>query len=121
MEKLTLMGLGTALGATLGALGVLAGQRIGLLPPADTPGDPWQTDRERTAGDTAGAVQDAPLRYLTVGEVAELLGMTTADLTRDPDLPEPDATVGRTRGWLESTIEGWLPDHRAQVGGRTEP
>lgn len=147
MEKLALMGLGTALGATCGALGVLAGQRLGFLPPPETPGDPWRTDQERMAvdadshtaagptfdpavaeepiggvstaapdegaaepppaGDAAGAAQDEPLRYLTVGEVAELLGATTADLTKDPDLPEPDATVGRTRGWLESTVTQW--------------
>lgn len=158
MGKLALVGLGTALGTTLGALGVLAGQRSGFLPPPTTPGDPWEvpstpgrtsfdpaiaevpigtvstatpgegdegpTDRPTAAATTATATeqetQEGPLRYLVVGEVAELLGVTNAELEKNSDLPKPDATVGRTRGWLESTIERWLGDRLARNGGRAE-
>ena len=158
MGKLALVGLGTALGTTLGSLGVLAGQRSGFLPPPTPPGDPWEapsttgrasfdpaiaeapigtvstaapgegdrgpTDRPAAAASTATATeqeaQEGPLRYLSVGEVAELLGVTNAELEKDSDLPEPDATVARTRGWLESTIERWLAGRLAREGGRAE-
>ncbi|MGO1439567.1 MAG: helix-turn-helix transcriptional regulator [Brevibacterium yomogidense] len=158
MGKLALVGLGTALGTTLGSLGVLAGQRSGFLPPPTTPGDPWEapsttgrasfdpaiaeapigtvstatpgegdevppgrpTEAATTATATEHETQEGPLRYLSVGEVAELLGVTNAQLEKDSDLPEPDATVARTRGWLESTIELWLGDRLAREGGRAE-
>lgn len=146
MGKLALVGLSTALGTTLGAVGVLAGQRIGFLPPPETPGDPWATTpaadraafdpavaeapigavstatpggpvRGTTRGTTEPESQSGPLRYLTVGEVAELLGVATAQLEKDAGLPEPDATVGRTRGWLESTVERYVGDRLARGAG----
>lgn len=145
MGKLALVGLGTALGTTLGVLGVLVGQRSGFLPPPETPGDPWaatpRSDRAAFdpqvaeepigivstatpgaagAGPTASsAEQDDLVRCLRVGDVAELLGTTTARLEKDYDLPEPDAPVGQSRGWLESTIERWLGARQAREGGRS--
>ena len=116
MGKLALVGLGTALGTALGSLGVLAGQRSGLLPPPPTPGDPWAAPSTTTDQ----APQEGPLRCLSVGEVAELLGVTDVQLEKESDLPEPDVTVGRTHGWLESTIERWLGDRLAREGGRAE-
>lgn len=148
MGKLALVGLSTALGTTLGALSVLAGQRIGFLPVPPTPGDPWQAvgDPDRapiepapgtspgsapasapepasasaSAPKTALAPANEPVRYLSVGEVAERLGVTTAEITKDAGLPEPDATVGRTRGWLETTIDRSFGEGPAREGGRAE-
>lgn len=45
-------------------------------------------------------------RYLSVTEVAQLLGISTAAVSAYR-LPEPDATIGRTRGWKRQTIETW--------------
>lgn len=49
--------------------------------------------------------------YLSRGEIAERLGMpldTVKKLdTRGTDFPEPDAMVGRNRGWLPRTIDEW--------------
>ena len=164
MGKLALVGLSTALGTTLGAFGVLAGQRIGFLPVPPTPGDPWAANLHsgrsafdsavaeepigtvstatpgedattdegptvqattKTSAATAAAspgheAQESPLHYLSVGEVAELLGVTNAELEKASDLPEPDATVARTRGWLDSTIERWIGERLAREGGRAE-
>lgn len=139
MGKLALVGLGTALGTALGAFGALAGQRIGFVPVPLTPGDPWAANLHsgRSAFDSAvaevpiGTVSTAtpgedattvegPLHYLSVGEVAELLGLTNAELEKASDLPEPDATVARTRGWLDSTIERWIGERLAREGGRAE-
>lgn len=56
------------------------------------------------------------IRYLSLTEVAERLGITKGALARYR-LPKPDAMVGRARGWLPSTIDEWdaaRPGH----GGR---
>lgn len=146
MKRLALLGLGAVLGAAMGALGLLTGQRSGFLSLPTTPGDPWEKAPdaglavEPTAAATPADIPDArnapeapmgvvstavsnkepsapaeelhpePVRYLTVGEVAELLGTTSAALSKTADLPEPDAIVGRTRGWLETTITSVLED-----------
>lgn len=139
MGKLALVGLSTALGTALGAFGALAGQRIGFVPVPPTPGDPWAANLQsgRSAFDSAVAEEpigtvstatpgedattvEGPLHYLSVGEVAELLGLTNAELEKASDLPEPDATVARTRGWLDSTIERWRAERLAREGGRAE-
>lgn len=139
MGKLALVGLSTALGTALGAFGALAGQRIGFVPVPPTPGDPWAANLQsgRSAFDSAVAEEpigtvstatpgedattdEGPLHYLSVGEVAELLGVTNAELEKASDLPEPDATVARTRGWLDSTIERWIGERLAREGGRAE-
>lgn len=54
--------------------------------------------------------------YLGVKQVAERLGVTPGGLL-NLRLPEPDALIGRTRGWLPATIDAWnaaRPGH----GGR---
>lgn len=119
MRKLALVGLSTALGTTLGAAGVLAGQRFGFVPVPPTPGDPWETTPASVPA-AEQAPQAGPVRYLSIGEVAELLGITNVELERDADLPEPDATVARTRGWHESTIERWLGERLARGGSGAE-
>lgn len=45
-------------------------------------------------------------RYLSLTEVAARLGITTGALA-GYKLPEPDALIGRTRGWLPETIDEW--------------
>ena len=45
-------------------------------------------------------------RYLSLTEVARRLGITTGALA-GYKLPEPDALIGRTRGWLPETIDEW--------------
>ena len=42
--------------------------------------------------------------YLGVTDVAKRLGISTAAVSAYK-LPEPDATIGRTRGWLPDTID----------------
>lgn len=44
--------------------------------------------------------------YLSRTEVAELIGVKPDTLGRY-NLPEPDATIGKTRGWLPETIQDW--------------
>lgn len=45
-------------------------------------------------------------RYLGVKQVAERLGITPGGLL-NLKLPEPDAYIGRTRGWKTETIDAW--------------
>lgn len=47
-----------------------------------------------------------PERFLSLKEVAELIGVKPATLARYR-LPEPDAFIGQTRGWRQATIEKW--------------
>ncbi len=44
--------------------------------------------------------------YLGVKQVADRLGISTAAVSAYR-LPEPDVTIGRTRGWLPETIDQW--------------
>lgn len=57
--------------------------------------------------------------YLGVKQVAERLGITSGGLL-NLKLPEPDATIGRTRGWLPETIDEWNAQRpgRGVGGGR---
>ncbi|KAB8287918.1 helix-turn-helix transcriptional regulator [Bifidobacterium avesanii] len=57
--------------------------------------------------------------YLGVKQVAERLGITQGALL-SLRLPEPDALIGRTRGWLPSTIDEWNANRpgRGVGGGR---
>lgn len=43
-------------------------------------------------------------RYLSLKEVGERLHVKNAAAYR---LPEPDALIGTTRGWLSETIDQW--------------
>lgn len=45
-------------------------------------------------------------RFLSMTEVAQLLGISTGALA-GYKLPEPDACIGRTRGWKQETIDAW--------------
>lgn len=58
-------------------------------------------------------------RYLSLTEVAARLGITTGALA-GYKLPEPDALIGRTRGWLPETIDEWNASRpgRGVGGGR---
>ena len=56
------------------------------------------------------------MRYLSLTEVAERMGVTKGSMA-NRRLPEPDAWIGRTRGWLPSTIDEWLAN-RPGHGGR---
>ena len=44
--------------------------------------------------------------YLSSSEVAARIGVTPGAL-KHYKLPEPDALIGRTRGWLPETIDAW--------------
>ncbi|VEG58142.1 putative transcriptional regulator [Mycolicibacterium aurum] len=46
------------------------------------------------------------VRYLSRTEVAERIGVKPDTLGRYK-LPEPDAMIGATRGWLPETIDAW--------------
>lgn len=51
-------------------------------------------------------------RYLGISEIAERTGLapnTVKAYSQIPGrLPEPDAVVGRVKGWLPETIDAWL-------------
>lgn len=49
------------------------------------------------------------LIYLSRAEVAELIGVKSTTLSRFK-LPEPDAYIGPTQGWLPETIDAWNAD-----------
>ncbi|KAB8289324.1 hypothetical protein DSM100688_0404 [Bifidobacterium ramosum] len=57
--------------------------------------------------------------YLGVKQVAEHLGITQGALLT-LKLPEPDAMIGRTRGWSAKTIDQWNAQRpgRGVGGGR---
>ncbi|MBT1182098.1 hypothetical protein JS531_09100 [Bifidobacterium sp. CP2] len=58
-------------------------------------------------------------RYLSVTEVAARIGVKNASAA-GYNLPEPDAIIGRTRGWLPETIDEWNRNRpgRGVGGGR---
>lgn len=58
------------------------------------------------------------IRYLSRAEVADRIHVRSATLSRYK-LPEPDAMVGDTRGWLPETIDQWQQDRPGQ-GARTD-
>lgn len=45
-------------------------------------------------------------RYLGVTDIAKRLGISAAAVSAYR-LPEPDASIGRTRGWKAETIDAW--------------
>jgi len=59
------------------------------------------------------------VEYLGVTDVAKRLGISTAAVSAYK-LPEPDARIGRTRGWLPETINQWNANRpgRGVGGGR---
>ena len=58
-------------------------------------------------------------RFLSVTEVAQRLDITKGALL-SLQLPEPDAMIGRTRGWRAETIDQWNAQRpgRGVGGGR---
>ncbi|WP_435299734.1 helix-turn-helix transcriptional regulator [Timonella sp. A28] len=46
------------------------------------------------------------VQYLSLLQVAERLGVTRNTIA-GYKLPEPDAFIGTTRGWLPETIDAW--------------
>ena len=44
--------------------------------------------------------------YLSTSEFAARIGVKPDTLNRYK-LPEPDAMIGRTRGWLPETVDAW--------------
>lgn len=59
------------------------------------------------------------IKYLSVTDVAKRLGISTAAVSAYK-LPQPDALIGRTRGWLPETIDQWNAQRpgRGVGGGR---
>jgi predicted DNA-binding transcriptional regulator AlpA len=61
------------------------------------------------------------IRYLSVTEVAKRLGISAAAVSAYK-LPEPDATIGKTRGWEPETIDQWNASRPGRgVGGGRPP
>lgn len=44
--------------------------------------------------------------YLSISEFADRIGVKPDTLNRYK-LPEPDAMIGRSRGWLPETVDAW--------------
>lgn len=57
-------------------------------------------------------------RYLSRAEFAARVGLAVGTLSRYK-LPEPDARIGTTRGWLPETIDAWQAA-RPGRGARTD-
>lgn len=52
-------------------------------------------------------------RYLSLSEFAERAGLTLNTMKgylHKGMLPEPDAQVGRNRGWLTETADDWITE-----------
>jgi predicted DNA-binding transcriptional regulator AlpA len=64
-------------------------------------------------------------RYLSISEVAERTGLTrntAKSYSQVPGrLPEPDAMIGRVKGWLPETIDAWWEQRKRRKGWRTHP
>lgn len=56
------------------------------------------------------------IEYLSLTEIAKQLGITKGALAT-LNLPDPDARIGKTRGWLPETIQAWNAS-RPGKGGR---
>ncbi|MBT1166763.1 hypothetical protein [Bifidobacterium simiarum] len=58
-------------------------------------------------------------KFLSLKEIGERLGIVNP-ASKGYRLPEPDALIGRTRGWLPETIDAWNASRpgRGVGGGR---
>lgn len=61
------------------------------------------------------------IRYLSRAEVAARIGVQS-DSLRHYKMPDPDAMVGKRRGWLVQTIDNWNRNRpgRGRWGSRAE-
>jgi len=59
-----------------------------------------------------------PVVYLSRLEFAHRIGVSSDSLGRYK-LPEPDAIIGRARGWLPETVDEWQAN-RPGRGARTD-
>lgn len=68
---------------------------------------------------SVGRPEMSTARYLSLKEVGERIG-TSNPAARGYHLPEPDALIGTTRGWLPETIDAWNAARpgRGAGGGR---
>jgi len=74
-----------------------------------------QQDAARLAAKLAEFAGQAPPEFLTLADIAERAGITrgSAEVYRKRgDLPAPDIMLGRTPGWLTTTIDAWLATRR---------
>ena len=46
------------------------------------------------------------ITYLSASELAERIGVSPNTIKRYV-LPEPDAVIGKVRGWLPETVDAW--------------
>lgn len=46
------------------------------------------------------------IKYLSIAQFAERVGVTRGTII-SYNLPVPDSYIGKTRGWLPSTIDEW--------------
>jgi predicted DNA-binding transcriptional regulator AlpA len=65
---------------------------------------------------------DAPVVYMSLGEIATRLGVATGAVA-GYRLPPPDALIGKTRGWLPATVDEWVASRpgRGNWGPRKRP
>lgn len=60
--------------------------------------------------------------YLSYAEIADLIGVSASTLRSyysTNRMPRPDATIGTTPGWTETTIRSWM-ENRPGPGARTD-
>jgi predicted DNA-binding transcriptional regulator AlpA len=69
-----------------------------------------------------GVPKEMTERYLSVTDVAARLGITTAAVAV-ANLPEPDAMIGKARGWRPETIDAWRRERpgKGNWGPRPKP
>lgn len=84
----------------------------------------WNVAEKNTYGHTRSGMPFRALtvtlvqKYLSVTEVADRAGLSPNSIkqySQHPGrLPEPDAMIGRVRGWLPETIDAWLAKRAAR-------
>lgn len=55
-------------------------------------------------------------RFLSRKEVAEVIGLASVNSMSKYTLPEPDAIIGKIKGWMPSSIEEWNAPRRPGRG-----
>ena len=62
---------------------------------------------ETTARPAKSAQKKRVARFMDRTEVAHYLGLKGVKSLSRLTLPEPDALIGKTKGWLPQTIDEW--------------